>query len=146
VASRLSYDLQGLLTYLLKNIQCKNKLDIIKKSETCLAKLALILDHHMINLALNDPQWGLLRFVASSHSNSSLEALKHARNGLLCLAQIIKTHNIELRHWAKDIAHLLQTIINKFKNHDDIDNIEVVCDILDAALTALSYLIRTFSK
>lgn len=100
----------------------------------------------MINLALNDPEWGLLNFITKSHSNLTVEALKHARNGLLCLAQIIKTHNIEVRHWAKDIAHLLQTVIDKFKRHNDIDNIEVVCDILDAALTALSYLIRTFSR
>ena len=35
---------------------------------------------------------------------------------------------------------------NRFAAFEDIDNIEVVCDILDASLTALSYLIRTFSR
>lgn len=146
VTTHLHYDRKGLVLYLLKNIQFKGKLDIIKKSETCLGKVALVLDRDMVNVVLNDPDWGLLRFIVSSHTKLTLDSLKNARNGLLALAQIIKTHNIELRFWAKDIAHILLAVVNQFKSHDDIDNIEVVCDVLDASLTSLAYLVRTFSR
>ena len=44
VAGKLQYDRRSLLIYLMKNIQLKTKLDIIKKSESCLGKLALVLD------------------------------------------------------------------------------------------------------
>jgi hypothetical protein len=54
----------------------------------------MILDRDMINVVLNDGEWGLLRFIVKNHTRPTLDNLKHARNGLLCLAQIIKTHNI----------------------------------------------------
>lgn len=146
IVSRLSFDLRGVVLYLLRNIEYKTKLDIIKKSEVCLGKIAILFDKEMVGTVLNDPEWGLLKFITMSHSNLSSDSLRHARNGLLCLTQVVKTHNIELRHWAKDIAHMLLTIIKQFRHHDDIDNIEIVCDILDASLTALAYLIRTFSR
>lgn len=44
VASRLHYDRKALLLYLLRNVEFKSKLDIIKRSETCLGKLGMILD------------------------------------------------------------------------------------------------------
>lgn len=97
-------------------------------------------------MTLNDKEWGLLNFISKSSSKVSLDNLKQTRNGLFCLSQIIKTHNIELRYWAKETSHLLLRIINQYKNFDDLDNIEVVCDILDASLTALSFTIKTFSK
>jgi hypothetical protein len=46
----------------------------------------------------------------------------------------------------KDIASLLIGIINQLKTHQDVDNIEVICDILDASLTSLSYVIKIFAK
>ncbi len=64
----------------------------------------------------------------------------------MCLTQIIRTHNVELRLWIKNIALLLVGIINHYKGSEDIDHIEPICDILDAALTALSYIFKTFSK
>jgi hypothetical protein len=145
-AGRLNYDRRGLLIYLLKNVHLKSKLDIIKKSESCLGKIALILDRDLINLALNDSNWGLLRFITRNIQTSGVESLKHARNGLLCLSQMLKSHNIELRYWAKEMAHLLLNVVNQFKESEDLDNIEVICDILDAALTALSFVVRTFSR
>lgn len=51
-----------------------------------------------------------------------------------------------MRFWVKGTALLLVDIINHFKATEDIDNIEPICDILDAALTALSYIIKTFSR
>lgn len=99
-----------------------------------------------MEVALNDPGWGLLQFIDKSSRKQSEESLKQARNGLLCLAQLIKTHNIEMRHWAVEIAHLLLQVIRQYKEYQDIDHIEIVCDILDASLTALSYLVRTFSR
>ena len=146
MAARLTYDRRNLLIYLLRNVQLKNKLEIIKKSESCLGKIALILDRDLINLALNDANWGLLRFISRNISKLTLDTFKQARNGLLCLSQILKSHNIELRYWAKETAHLLLNTINQFKNSDDLDNIEVICDILDAALTSLSFVVQTFSR
>lgn len=146
MAARLPYDRKGILIYLLRNVQTKNKLEIIKKSESCMGKLALILERELVEVALNDKDWGLLRFIGRNHGVQSSEGLKHTRNGLLCLSQILKSHNIELRYWAKEVAHLLLNTVNAFKGSEDIDQIEVICDILDAALTGLSFVVRTFSR
>lgn len=48
VASGLRFDRPALTLYLLKNVQVKTKLDIIKKSETCLGKLAVTLSREYI--------------------------------------------------------------------------------------------------
>lgn len=111
-----------------------------------MGKLALVLDRDLVEVALSDKDWGLLRFIARNQGVTSGEGLKHTRNGLLCLSQILKSHNIELRYWAKQMAHLLLNTVNSFKGSEDIDNIEVICDILDAALTGLSFVVRTFSR
>lgn len=63
VAAKLQYDRKSLLLYLLRNIQTKTKLDLIKKSETCLGKLALVINKDLINVALKDGSWGLLSFI-----------------------------------------------------------------------------------
>lgn len=144
--TRLNYDRKGLVIYLLKNIQTKSKLEIIKKSETCLGKVVLVLDRSTISIVLSDDQWGLLRFIIKSHTKLTLDNLKNARNGLLCLVQILKTQNAELGSWAKEMSRMLLAVINQFKNEEDIDNIEVVCDVLDAALTGLAFLVKTFSE
>lgn len=44
------------------------------------------------------------------------------------------------------MAHLLLKVIGQFKGSEDLDNIEIICDILDAALTSLSFLVRTFGR
>jgi hypothetical protein len=44
------------------------------------------------------------------------------------------------------MSTLLIGIINQYKIYEDIDNIEVVCDILDAALTTLAYTLKTFGR
>lgn len=93
MSAHLNYDKKSLVIYLLKNIEVKSKLDIIKKSEACLGKLALILDKELINLTLNDNDWGLIKFISKSATKTSLDNLKLTRNGLLCLSHIIKTHN-----------------------------------------------------
>lgn len=146
VAGRLQYDRRNLLLYLLRNVQTKSKLDIIKKSESCLGKLALVIDRDLVNQALNDNSFGLLRFISRHSHQKSPEALKQVRNGLLCLSQMLKSHNIEMRFWAKETSHLLLNCVSQFKGSDDLDNIEIICDILDAALTSLSFIIRTFSR
>ena len=146
VAGKLNYDRRNLLLYLLRNVETKTKLDIIKKSESCLGKLSLIIDRDLVNLALNDNSFGLLRFVTRHSNKNNADSLKQIRNGLLCLSQILKSHNIEIRFWAKETAHLLLNCINQFRGSDDLDNIEIICDILDAALTSLSFVVRTFSK
>jgi hypothetical protein len=97
----LTYDKKSLIIYLLKNIQFKSKLDIVKKSEACLGKLAVILDRELINVTLNDKDFGLISFIKANSTKMSLENLKLTRNGLLCLSQIVKTHNNEIRFWAR---------------------------------------------
>ena len=101
VAAKLQYDRKSLLLYLLRNIETKSKLDLIKKSETCIGKLALVINKDLINVALKDGSWGLLAFIEQNSRKSSQEALKQARNGLLCLSQILKSHNNDLRFWVK---------------------------------------------
>lgn len=146
VASQLKFDRPSLTIYLLKNVQVKSKLDIIKKSETCLGKLALILNKDHIQLLVADKDWGLLRFIENSRKKQGLDNLKHLRNGLLCLNQVIRTNNLELRWWVREAGQLLVGAIEQFRGWEDIELIEPVCDILDAALTALAYLIKTFSR
>lgn len=63
VASQLKFDRNNLIIYLLKNIEVKSKLDIIKKSEICLGKLTLILNKDLVNTLLNEKDWGLVRFI-----------------------------------------------------------------------------------
>ena len=121
-------------------------MDIIKKSENCLGKLSIIINRELINLLLNDNDWRLVRFITKNTNKPSLDNLKQLRNGLMCLTQIIRTHNVELRFWIKNIALILVDIINHYKGSEDIDHIEPICDILDAALTALSYIFKTLSK
>jgi hypothetical protein len=53
---------------------------------------------------------------------------------------------VELRHWIKASSLLLVDIVNQFKETEDIDNIEIICDIIDAALTTLSYIFKAFSR
>lgn len=72
VASQLKFDRASLVAYLLKNVQVKAKLDIIKKSETCLGKLALILSKERIEQLLVDRDWGLLRFIERGRGRSDL--------------------------------------------------------------------------
>lgn len=107
VASQLKFDRPSLTIYLLKNVQVKSKLDIIKKSETCLGKLALILNRDHVQLLIADKDWGLLRFIENSRKKQGLDNLKHLRNGLLCLNQVIRTNNVELRWWVREAAQLL---------------------------------------
>lgn len=102
------------------------------------------MDH--INLLLNEQDFGLIKFIRVNKGVMSLDNLKQERNGLLCLTQIIRTHNVELRFWIKVLALLLVDVINTYRMSEDIENIEIICDILDAALTALSYILKTFSK
>lgn len=94
VASQLKFDRNNLIIYLLKNIEVKSKLDIIKKSEICLGKLTLILNKDLVNTLLNEKDWGLIRFIERNKSKNSLDSLKQLRNGLLCLTQIIRTNNV----------------------------------------------------
>lgn len=94
VASQLKFDRNNLIIYLLKNIEVKSKLDIIKKSEICLGKLTLILNKDLVNTLLNEKDWGLIRFIERNKTKDSLESLKQLRNGLLCLTQIIRTNNV----------------------------------------------------
>lgn len=63
MASHLKFDRNNLILYLLKNVEVKSKLDIIKKSENCLGKLTLILGKDLIRVLLDDKDWGLLRFI-----------------------------------------------------------------------------------
>jgi hypothetical protein len=115
VASQLNFDRSNLIIYLLKNIEVKSKLDIIKKSENCLGKLTVIINRDLINVLLNDRDWGLIQFIGKNNKKASLDNLKQLRNGLMCLTQIIKTNNVELRFWIKDISLLLVEVINHFK-------------------------------
>lgn len=97
-------------------MQVKSKLDIIKKSETCLGKLALTLSREHIDQLLNQGDWGLLRFIERSRGKTGVESLKQLRNGLLCLNQVIRTNNIELRFWVRDAAQLLVSIVEHFRS------------------------------
>jgi len=72
--------------------------------------------------------------------------MKRVRNGLLCLANVLKTHNGEIKYWAKKIAQLLIRITNDYKNNDNIDQIDLVCDILDSSIICLSYLLKSYSR
>jgi hypothetical protein len=111
VAAQLQFDRENLILYLLKNVQVKSKLDIIKKSETCLGKLALTLPRPHIEKLLNQADWGLLRFIERSRGRNGEDSLKQLRNGLLCLNQVIRTNNVELRFWVRDAALLLVGIV-----------------------------------
>lgn len=68
------------------------------------------------------------------------------RNGLLCLANVLKTHNGEIKYWADKIAKLLIKFINSYKQNDNIDQIDLTCDILDSSIICLSYLLKSYSR
>jgi hypothetical protein len=72
--------------------------------------------------------------------------MKRVRNQLLCLANILKTHNSEIKYWASRIAQLLIKIIHDYKTYDNIDQIDLVCDILDSSIICLSYLLKSYSR
>ena len=96
---------------------------------------------------IDDKEWGLLTFIMKSYEKrQSVDNLKHLRNGLLTLNQIVKTRNIELRHFVKNIVKTYLYIITNYQSYEEIDNIELICDILESCLTGLSLTIKTFHK
>lgn len=72
--------------------------------------------------------------------------MKKMRNGLLCLANVLKTHNGEIKYWARGIAGLLIRTIQDYRNNDNIDQIDLTCDILDSSIICLSYLLKSYSR
>ena len=72
--------------------------------------------------------------------------MKNLRNWLLTLNQMIKTRNIELRHFVKNTVKTYLYIIKYYQTYEEIDNIEFICDILESCLTGLSLTIKTFHK
>jgi hypothetical protein len=118
VAAHLKYDRKNLVIYLLKNVETKSKLEIIKKSENCIGKLSLIGQRDVLDIILNDKDWGLVVSLSRNKNKTKIENLKQLRNGLLCLSQILRTHNVELRHWIKPITTLLIEIVNQFKSYE----------------------------
>ncbi len=106
------------MIYLLKNVETKSKLEIIKKSENCIGKLSLIGQRDVLDIILNDKDWGLINSLSRNKSKKTIDNLKQLRNVLLCLSQILRTHNVELRHWIKPLALLLIEIINQFKSYE----------------------------
>ena len=121
-------------------------MDIIKKTEYCLGKLTAVLDRDNINLLLNEANWGLMHFIQKSAATETDSSLVKLRNGLLCLCQVIRTHNLEIRHWIKGCAMVQCDIINRFKGWEEIEKIDVVCDIIDTAVTGLANTLKIFSK
>jgi hypothetical protein len=77
--------------------------------------LALILAKERIEQLLVDRDWGLLRFIERSRGRSDLDSLKQLRNGLLCLNQVIRTNNVELRWWVREASQLLVSIIEHYR-------------------------------
>lgn len=68
------------------------------------------------------------------------------RNGLLCLANVLKTHNGEIKYWSKKIATILIKTIHSYRQNDNIDQIDFTCDILDSSIICLSYLLKSYSR
>ena len=73
-----------------------------------------MLDREHVDLLLNDKGWGLIQFIKKS-SAAGNDSLVRLRNGLLCLGQVIRSHNLEIRHWVKGCALLLCEVVNRFK-------------------------------
>lgn len=132
--------------YLLRNVAAKSKLEIVKKSETALGKVALILPKNLLETLFDHKDYGILISLQSLAGKMDLESMKKIRNQLLCLANVLKTHNSEIKYWAKKIAQLLIKIIQDYKNNDNIDQIDLVCDILDSSIICLSYLLKSYSR
>jgi len=80
--------------------------------------LAVIADKDILDIILNDQDWGLVNYIFKNKSKKSVDNLKQLRNGLLCLSQVIRTLNIELRHWIRGISLQLIEVINEFKGVD----------------------------
>ena len=72
--------------------------------------------------------------------------MKKMRNGLLCLANVLKTHNGDIKYWALGIANALIRSINEYKSNDNIEQIDLTCDILDSSIICLSYLLKSYSR
>ena len=72
--------------------------------------------------------------------------MKRMRNSLLCLVNILKTHNNEIKYWAFKISNFLVNFINIYKQNDNIDQIDLTCDILDCSLISLFYLLKSYSR
>jgi hypothetical protein len=72
--------------------------------------------------------------------------MKNMRNGLLCLVNILKTHSNEIKYWSFRIVNLLINLINIYKTNDNIDQIDLTCDILDCSIISLFYLLKSYSR
>ena len=134
------------MIYLLKNVQTKSKLEIVKKSETALGKVAIILPKNILETLFEHPQYGILVFLQANCGQLDQERMKRMRNALLCLGNVLKTHNGEIKYWAKKIATLLIKSINSYKQNDNIDSIDLTCDIMDSSIICLSYLLKSYSR
>lgn len=97
-------------------------------------------------MIVNSQDYGLIRYIGSNKNGGNVEKLKHLRNGLLCLLQLLKTHRIELKVWIKSISIELVNIVNIFKVNEDFDNIESICDILEVSLNCLSICLGSYSR
>lgn len=130
----------------MRNIAVKSKLEIVKKSETALGKVGIILPKNLLETLFDHKDYGLLVSLQNHTGKEDLESMKKIRNGLLCLANVLKTHNSEIKYWTKRIAQMLLKIIHDYKNNENIDQIDLTCDILDSSIICLSYLLKSYSR
>lgn len=82
-----------LIEILLKNVQSSSKLDLIRKSDVALEKLAAVFDKGNFEFTLDHKQFGILRFITEHKKSNDEESLKQLKNGIACLDHLVHAHN-----------------------------------------------------
>ena len=77
-----------------------------------MGKVAQILPKNILESLFEHQSFGILNFLQANCGHFDTERMKRMRNGLLCLSNVLKTHNGEIKYWAKKIAQLLIKSIN----------------------------------
>lgn len=72
------------------------------------------------------------------------EYLKNLRNGILTISNISKVHNPEMRPWVGEICNLALQIIHFHKDKDTY--IELETEVIESAITTLTYLLKGYSS
>lgn len=103
----------------MKNVQSSSKLDLIRKSDVALEKLAAIFDKSNFEFTFDHKQFGILRFITEHENSHDEESLKQLKNGIACLDHLVHAHNREMKPWVKNIAKICVKLVNLYKNNSE---------------------------
>ena len=95
-------------------------------------------------MLLNHKELSLLKYVRINMQSEDENGLKNLRNGVLTLVNVAKVHNPELRPWVREITCIVVEVINFHKDKDT--HIELETEIIESAITTLTFLLRGYSS